>query len=254
MKLISWNVNGIRACIKKGFLDFFNKIDADIFCLQETKIHDNDVPDNIKSIGALNGYRSYFYGAEKKGYSGVAVFTKIKPVSVIKGVNFIDHEGRVMILEFNKFFLLNIYVPNSKRELERLPERLDFNNHFIEYCEKLRKIKPIIFCGDLNVAHKEIDLANPKTNTRNAGFTIEERDAFTHQLNHGYIDTFRYFNKEPNNYTWWSYMARAREKNIGWRIDYFITSNELKNNLKSAKIHPEIFGSDHCPIELNLEF
>lgn len=254
MKIISWNVNGIRAVMKKGFMDFFTTQDADIFCLQETKIHDGDIPSDLQQLGALQGFKGYWYGAEKKGYSGVATFTKITPLSVKKGIGDkrFDDEGRVLTLEFNDFYLINTYVPNSKRGLLRLEERQEFNTLFLDYCEQMRKEKPIIICGDLNVAHKEIDLANPQSNKRNAGFTDEERNDLTTHLDKGYYDTFRMFNKEPNNYTWWSYMFNSREKNVGWRIDYFLVSEELKDNIKSSEILSEICGSDHCPIKLDI--
>lgn len=255
MKIVSFNVNGIRAVLKKGFLDFFNENNADIFCLQETKIHDNDLIDELKLIGALKGYKSYFFGAQKKGYSSTAIFSKIDPLSVRNGIGekVFDDEGRVQVFELKKAYLLNVYVPNSKHELTRIKERLEFNKKFIDFCEKLRKKKPIIFCGDLNVAHKEIDLANPKENQENPGFSIFERTAFQTQLDKGYIDTFRLFNKNPNQYTWWSYRFKARERNIGWRIDYFIVSKELKSKVKSSKIISNVFGSDHCPIELEID-
>ncbi len=237
MKIISWNVNGIRAAMKKGFIDFFNKADVDIFCLQETKISDNDVTDELKQIGSLRGYKTYWFGAEKKGYSGTAIITRITPISVKKGIGVkkFDKEGRTIIVEFKKFYLIDVYAPNAKHGLVRLDEKVEFNRLFINYCEKLRKKKPIIFCGDLNVAHKEIDLRNPKENKNNAGFSIEERNAFQKQLDKGYLDTFRIFNKEPGNYTWWSYRFNARAKNIGWRIDYFIVSKELQ---------PKVFSSE----------
>ena len=255
MKIISWNVNGVRAIMKKDFMKFFNKEKADIYCLQEVKIHEGDLTDELKGIGALNNYKTYWHCAERKGYSGVAIISRIKPLSIKKGfgVKKFDIEGRVITIELPKFYLINIYVPNSKPELERLKEKVEFNKKFIAYCEKLRKIKPIIFCGDLNVAHKEIDLRNPKQNQKNAGFTIEERTAFQKQLDKGYLDTFRIFNKEPDNYTWWSYRFNARAKNIGWRIDYFITSKELEKKIKSSKILPKVMGSDHCPVVLEVK-
>jgi exodeoxyribonuclease III len=260
MKIISWNVNGVRSILNKGFISFFEETKADIYCLQETKIHNEDVLKNTEKLNEIlteKGYKSYWHGAQKKGYSGVAIITKISPIKVIEGIGIkkFDDEGRVLALEFNKFILINLYVPNSKRELERLNERIEFNRVFIDFCENLRKKtkKGIIFCGDLNVAHKEIDLTNPKSNLRNAGFTIEERNEFDFQLSKGYSDTFRMFNNEPNNYTWWSYMRNARAKNIGWRIDYFIVSNDFKNNIKSSVILPKIMGSDHCPILLEIK-
>lgn len=254
MKIISWNVNGVRAIMKKDFMKFFNKEKADIYCLQEVKIHEDHLTDELKGIGSLKNYKTYWDCAERKGYSGVAIISKIKPLSIKKGFGTkkFDIEGRVLTFELPKFYLINVYAPNSKQELERLKEKVEFNKKFIAYCEKLRKIKPIIFCGDLNVAHKEIDLRNPKQNKKNAGFTIEERTAFQKQLDKGYLDCFRIFNQKPDNYTWWSYRFNARAKNIGWRIDYFVASKELKNKIKSSKILPKIMGSDHCPITLEI--
>ena len=250
MKLISWNVNGIRACINKGFKDFFNEIDADIFCIQETKCQKNQIDLEFK------GYTSYWNSAEKKGYSGTAIFTKQKPISVTYGIGIEEHdkEGRVITLEFEKFYMINIYTPNSKRELERLEYRQIWEDEIRKYMLKLNENKPVIMCGDLNVAHKEIDLKNPKTNRHNAGFTDEERNKMTELLDAGFVDTFRilYPDKE-NAYSWWSYMGHAREKNVGWRIDYFIVSKSIENCIKEAKIHSEIFGSDHCPVELEID-
>ena len=250
MKLISWNVNGIRACINKGFKDFFNEIDADIFCIQETKCQKDQIDLEFK------GYTSYWNSAEKKGYSGTAIFTKQKPISVTYGIGIEEHdkEGRVITLEFEKFYMINIYTPNSKRELERLEYRQIWEDEIRKYMLKLNKNKPVIMCGDLNVAHKEIDLKNPKTNRHNAGFTDEERNKMTELLDAGFVDTFRvlYPDKE-NAYSWWSYMGHAREKNVGWRIDYFIVSKSIENCIKEAKIHSEIFGSDHCPVELEID-
>lgn len=249
MKLISWNVNGIRACLNKGFLDFFNSENADIFCLQETKCQEGQVELEI------DGYTSYWNSAEKKGYSGTAVFTKNKPLKVTYGIGKQEHdkEGRIITLEFEKFYLVTNYTPNAKRELERLDYRMIWEDEIRKYLLKLNKTKPVIMCGDLNVAHEEIDLKNPKTNTRNAGFTIEERNKMTELLNAGFVDTFRYLypNKE-DAYTWWSYMFHAREKNVGWRIDYFIVSKSIEEKIKESKIHSEVYGSDHCPIELDL--
>lgn len=249
MKLISWNVNGIRACINKGFKDFFNEIDADIFCIQETKCQKNQIDLEFK------GYTSYWNSAEKKGYSGTAIFTKQKPISVTYGIGIEEHdkEGRVITLEFEKFYMINIYTPNSKRELERLEYRQIWEDEIRKYMLKLNENKPVIMCGDLNVAHNEIDLKNPKTNRHNAGFTDEERNKMTELLDAGFVDTFRvlYPDKE-NAYSWWSYMGHAREKNVGWRIDYFIVSKSIENCIKEAKIHSEIFGSDHCPVELEI--
>ncbi len=250
MKLISWNVNGLRAVYKKGFEKFFNEIDADIFCIQETKLQEGQIELNIPN------YKIYMNSAVKKGYSGTAVFTKIEPINVSYGIGIEEHdqEGRVITLEFDKFFLVNVYTPNSQRELTRLEYRMKWENDFKEYLKKLDQIKPIIMCGDLNVAHNEIDLKNPKQNRKNAGFTDEERDKMTKLLEAGFIDTYRELYPEKENaYTWWSYMANAREKNIGWRIDYFITSNKLKNKIQDAKIYPEIMGSDHCPVGLEIE-
>ena len=250
MKLISWNVNGIRACINKGFKDFFNEIDADIFCIQETKCQKNQIDLEFK------GYTSYWNSAEKKGYSGTAIFTKQKPISVTYGIGIEEHdkEGRVITLEFEKFYMINIYTPNSKRELERLAYRQIWEDEIRKYMLKLNENKPVIMCGDLNVAHKEIDLKNPKTNRHNAGFTDEERNKMTELLDAGFVDTFRilYPDKE-NAYSWWSYMGHAREKNVGWRIDYFIVSKSIENCIKEAKIHSEILGSDHCPVELEID-
>ena len=250
MKLISWNVNGIRACINKGFKDFFNEIDADIFCIQETKCQKDQIDLEFK------GYTSYWNSAEKKGYSGTAIFTKQKPISVTYGIGIEEHdkEGRVITLEFEKFYMINIYTPNSKRELERLEYRQIWEDEIRKYMLKLNKNKPVIMCGDLNVAHKEIDLKNPKTNRHNAGFTDEERNKMTELLDAGFVDTFRVLYPEKENaYSWWSYMGHAREKNVGWRIDYFIVSKSIENCIKEAKIHSEIFGSDHCPVELEID-
>lgn len=247
MKFISWNVNGIRACLTKGFMDFFNKEDADIFCLQETKVQ----ADQVKL--ELNGYHEYWNYAEKKGYSGTAIFTKKEPLSVAYGLGIEEHdkEGRVITLEFEDFYFITVYTPNSKTELERLDYRMVWEDEFRKYMQNLEKTKPVVVCGDLNVAHKEIDLKNPKTNKRNAGFTDEERGKFTELMNAGFIDTFRYFYPSLENiYSWWSYRFKAREKNAGWRIDYFLTSGAMKDRLVSAKIHTEILGSDHCPVEL----
>ena len=245
MKLISWNVNGLRAVITKGFNEFFEKENADIFCIQETKMQQGQA--NIE----FEGYRQYWNSAVKKGYSGTAIFTKIEPIDVKYGIGIEEHdnEGRVITLEFKEFFLVNCYTPNAKRELERLDYRMEWEDAFRDYLKKLDKKKPVILCGDLNVAHKEIDLKNPKTNVGNAGFTNEEREKMTELLETGFTDTFRYLYPEKENiYTWWSYMFHAREKNVGWRIDYFIVSNSIKNKIKDAKIYDEIMGSDHCPI------
>lgn len=250
LKLISWNVNGIRACVNKGFLDFFNNIDADIFAIQETKLQQGQIELE------LNGYTQYWNYAQKKGYSGTAIFTKIKPISVVYGINIEKHdtEGRVITLEFDNFYFITVYTPNSQQELTRLDYRLEWEKDFRNYLVNLAKAKPVIVCGDMNVAHNEIDLKNPKANIGNSGFTNEERSEFNKLIQSGFIDTYRYFypNKEEV-YTWWSYMRNSRQKNIGWRIDYFCVSNQLKNQLLDAKIHFNIMGSDHCPVELDLQ-
>ena len=247
MKLISWNVNGIRACINKGFKEFFEQMQADIFCIQETKCQ----PEQIDLV--FEGYKSYWNSAEKKGYSGTAIFTKKEPIAVTYGIGKEEHdkEGRIITLEFEEFYLVNNYTPNSKRELERLDYRQVWEDEIRKYLLELNKMKPVIMCGDLNVAHKEIDLKNPKTNRGNAGFTDEEREKMTQLLDAGFTDSFRYLYPDKEDaYTWWSYMGRAREKNVGWRIDYFIASNDIKEKIKEASIYPEIMGSDHCPIGL----
>ena len=247
MKLISWNVNGIRACVQKGFLDFFNEVDADIFCIQESKLQEGQI--NLE----LEGYHQYWNYAEKKGYSGTAIFTKKEPISVYYGLGIEEHdrEGRVITLEFEDFYMITVYTPNSQNGLARLDYRMKWEEDFKNYLKNLEKTKPVIVCGDLNVAHKEIDLKNPTTNRKNAGFTDEEREKFTELLNAGFIDTFRYFYPDTKGiYSWWSYRFNARKNNAGWRIDYFITSESLKDRLESAKIHAEILGSDHCPVEL----
>ncbi len=249
MKLISWNVNGIRACVQKGFLDFFKEVDADMFCIQESKVQGGQIE------LALEGYHQYWNYAEKKGYSGTAIFTKIEPINVSYGIGIEEHdkEGRVITLEFEKFYLVTVYTPNSKSELERLDYRMVWEDEFRKHLKNLDENKPVIVCGDLNVAHKDIDLKNPKNNRRNAGFTDEERNKFTELLDSGFIDTFRNFYPDlEGTYSWWSYRFKAREKNAGWRIDYFCTSERLKENLISAKIHTEILGSDHCPVELEI--
>ncbi len=250
MKLISWNVNGLRAAINKGFMDFFKQIDADVFCIQETKMQEG------QAELILEGYYQYWNSAIKKGYSGTAIFTKIKPISVSYGIGIEKHdqEGRIITLEFEEFYMVNCYTPNSKRELERLEYRMEWEDEIRKYLLALNNKKPVIYCGDLNVAHEEIDLKNPKTNHHNAGFTDEERSKMTELLNSGFTDTFRYLYPEKENaYTWWSYMMKAREKNVGWRIDYFIVSNSIKEKIKEAKIHSEIMGSDHCPVELEID-
>ena len=247
MKLISWNVNGIRACVQKGFLEFFNEVDADIFCIQESKLQEGQI--NLE----LEGYHQYWNYAEKKGYSGTAIFTKKEPISVYYGLGIEEHdrEGRVITLEFEDFYMITVYTPNSQNGLARLDYRMKWEEDFKNYLKNLEKTKPVIVCGDLNVAHKEIDLKNPTTNRKNAGFTDEEREKFTELLNAGFIDTFRYFYPDTKGiYSWWSYRFNARKNNAGWRIDYFITSESLKDRLESAKIHTEILGSDHCPVEL----
>ena len=250
MKLISWNVNGLRAVVNKGFMDFFKQIDADIFCIQETKMQEGQ----IELI--LDGYYQYFNSAIKKGYSGTAVFTKQKPINVNYGIGIEEHdqEGRIITAEYEKFYLVNCYTPNSKRELERLEYRMIWEDEIRKYLKKLEETKPVIYCGDLNVAHEEIDLKNPNTNHHSAGFTDEERNKMTELLEKGFVDSFRYLYPEKENcYTWWSYMMKAREKNVGWRIDYFITSNSIKSKIKESKIHSEVMGSDHCPIELDID-
>ena len=249
MKLISWNVNGLRAILNKGFEENFNKLNADIFCIQETKMQPEQLDLNF------DGYLKYFNSAIKKGYSGTAIYTKIKPLSVKYGIEIEEHdsEGRVITLEFDKFFLVNCYTPNSQKELARLEYRVKWENDFRNYLINLDKIKPVILCGDLNVAHKEIDLKNPKTNTHNAGFTIEERNEMTNLLASGFVDSFRYLYPDIKNiYTWWSYMRNARENNAGWRIDYFIVSEKIKEKIIDSKIHDDVYGSDHCPVELEI--
>lgn len=254
MKFISWNVNGLRAVMNKGFKDFFNSIDSDIFCIQETKMQENQITQDIKDL--FKGKYEYWNSAEKKGYSGTAIISKIRPIKVTYGIGKEEHdkEGRVITLEFDKFYLVNSYTPNSKRELERLEYRMVWENEIREYLTLLNSEKPVIYCGDLNVAHKEIDLKNPSTNHRSAGFTDEERNKMTELLESGFIDTFRQlYPNEEGKYSWWSYMFHAREKNIGWRIDYFIVSESIKKNIKDAKILTEIQGSDHCPVELDMD-
>ena len=250
MKLISWNVNGIRACLTKGFMDFFKEIDADIFCIQETKCQEGQVELN------LEGYYSFWNSAERKGYSGTAIFCKNKPIKVTKGIGIEEHdnEGRVITAEFENYYVVTIYTPNSKRGLERLGYRQVWEDEIRSYLLKLNQTKPVIMCGDLNVAHKEIDLKNPKTNRGNAGFTDEEREKMTELLNVGFTDTYRYLYPEKEDaYSWWSYMGKAREKNIGWRIDYFIVSSKIEDNIKEAMIYPEVMGSDHCPVGLEID-
>ena len=250
MKLISWNVNGIRACVQKGFLDFFKEVDADIFCIQESKMQEGQLELE------LEGYHQYWNYAEKKGYSGTAIFTKQEPISVQYGIGIEehDHEGRVITLEFEDFYMVTVYTPNSQDELKRLDYRMQWETDFLAYLKKLEEKKGVIFCGDLNVAHQEIDLKNPKTNRKNAGFTDEERAKFGEVLKAGFIDTFRYFYPDVKDvYSWWSYRFSARAKNAGWRIDYFCVSECLKDRLEDAKILTDVMGSDHCPVELDLK-
>ena len=249
-KFISWNVNGIRACVQKGFLDSFRELDADIFCLQETKLQEGQIELE------LEGYHQYWNYAEKKGYSGTAIFTKEKPLSVFNGMDIAEHdtEGRLITLEFEKFYFITCYTPNAQDGLKRLPYRMKWEDDFKAYVKSLDNNKPVIFCGDLNVAHNEIDLKNPKTNRGNAGFSDEEREKFSVLLESGFIDSFRYLYPDKEGaYSWWSYRFKAREKNAGWRIDYFIVSDRIKSDIKDAKIHSDIFGSDHCPVELLIE-
>lgn len=250
MKLISWNVNGLRACVQKGFIDYFNKENADIFCVQETKLQEGQIELE------LDGYHQYWNYADKKGYSGTAIFTKKEPISVSYGMGIDEHdkEGRVITLEFEHFYLVNVYTPNSKQELARLDYRVKWEDDFRKYLKGLDNKKPVILCGDLNVAHNEIDLKNPKNNRKNAGFTDEERGEFTNLLKDGFIDTFRYFYPDKVGvYSWWSYRFNARKNNAGWRIDYFIVSEKLKDRLKDSKIHTEVLGSDHCPVALIMD-
>ena len=250
MKFISWNVNGIRACVQKGFMDFFQEIDADIFCIQESKMQEGQLDLDTP------GYHQYWNYAVKKGYSGTAIFTKKKPLSVVNGIGIEEHdqEGRVITLEFEDFYFVTVYTPNSQNELARLDYRMQWETDFLAYLKKLEENKPVVFCGDLNVAHKEIDLKNPKTNRKNAGFTDEERAKFSELLEAGFVDTFRNFYPDQENiYSWWSYRFKAREKNAGWRIDYFCVSEVLREKLVDAKIHTEVLGSDHCPVELLIE-
>lgn len=251
MKFISWNVNGLRACVQKGFLDFFNSIDADFFCIQESKLQAGQIDLD------LPGYHQYWNYAEKKGYSGTAIFAKNEPLSVSYGIGIDEHdkEGRVITLEYDNFYLVTCYTPNSQNELKRLPYRMQWEDDFREYLKTLDAKKPVVLCGDLNVAHNEIDLKNPKTNRRNAGFSDEERAKMTELLGSGFTDTFRYFYPDAEGiYSWWSYRFKAREKNAGWRIDYFITSKRINDKLKKAAIHTDVLGSDHCPVEVDIEF
>jgi len=250
MKFISWNVNGLRAVVNKGFMEFFKEIDADIFALQETKMQEGQ----LELI--LDGYYQYWNSAEKKGYSGTAIFTKEQPLNVSYGLGIEEHdkEGRIITLEFKNFYFVDCYTPNSKRELERLEYRMIWEDEVRKYLKKLDEVKPVIYCGDLNVAHKEIDLKNPKTNRRSAGFTDEERNKMSKLLESGFTDTFRYLYPDKEDcYSWWSYMGRAREKNVGWRIDYFIVSKTIEEKIKDSIIHEKVMGSDHCPVELQID-
>ncbi|SOC18455.1 exodeoxyribonuclease-3 [Ureibacillus xyleni] len=249
MRFVSWNVNGIRACVKKGFLDYFQEVDADFFCIQETKCQQGqvDLP--------LDGYFQYWNYAEKKGYSGTAIFTKYEPLKVSYGVGEeeTESEGRIITLEYEEFYLVNVYTPNSQRDLARLPKRLQWEDNLFEYLKKLDEHKPVIYCGDLNVAHEEIDLKNAKSNVGNSGFTFEEREKMTKLLQSGFRDSYRIINPvKTDAYTWWSYMNKVRERNIGWRIDYFIVSNRLVDSITNVDIHSQVMGSDHCPIVLEL--
>ena len=247
MKIVSWNVNGLRAAINKGFYDFFNDVNADLFGIQETKMQESQVDDDMKKLGNYQ----YWNSAEKKGYSGTAVFLKDKPLKVTYGD---DNEGRVITCEYEDFFFVNCYVPNAKRELERLDYRMEWEDKMREYLISLDKVKPVIYCGDLNVAHKEIDLKNPNTNHRSAGFTDEEREKMTNLLDSGFVDSFRFVNPDViDAYSWWSYMFHAREKNVGWRIDYIIVSERIKNKIKNVKIYNDVLGSDHCPVGLDID-
>ncbi|EHN60427.1 exodeoxyribonuclease III [Listeria innocua ATCC 33091] len=249
MKLISWNVNGLRAAVKKGFLEYFEEVDADIFCLQETKLQEGQIELDLPA------YKDYWNYAVKKGYSGTAIFTKVEPLSVQYGLGVPEHdtEGRVITLEFEDFYMVTVYTPNSQAELKRLDYRMTFEDAILEYVKNLDKTKPVVLCGDLNVAHEEIDLKNPKTNRKNAGFSDEERAKFSAFLDAGFIDSFRYFYPDLTDaYSWWSYRMNARARNTGWRIDYFVVSERLKDKLVDAKIHADVLGSDHCPVELEL--
>ena len=249
MKIVSWNVAGFRACLKKGFEEYFNEVNADVFCLQEVKATMDQIPFNPE------GYYSYLNPAERKGYSGTMVYTKIKPINVAFGIGkeLYDDEGRVITLEFEDFYLVTMYVPNVKRDLSRLDYRMDWEDEIRGYLKKLEETKPVVMCGDLNVAHEEIDIKNAKANIGNAGFTYEERGKFTELVDTGFIDVFRYFNSDKEQYTWWSYMGKARENNVGWRIDYFITSKSIIDKVKLIEIHDDIKGSDHCPIKLDID-
>lgn len=249
MKLISWNVNGLRACVSKNFMEYFNEADADVFCLQETKMQEGQLSLDTP------GYHQYFNYAEKKGYSGTAIFVKKEPLNVTYGIGVEehDHEGRVITLEYPEFYMITVYVPNSQDGLKRLDYRMSWEDDFLKYIKKLDKKKPVIYCGDLNVAHEEIDLKNPKTNHENAGFSDEERGKFSDVLKAGFVDSFRFFYPDKEGaYSWWSYRMKARERNAGWRIDYFVVSDRIKDKMTDAKIHSEILGSDHCPVELDI--
>jgi exodeoxyribonuclease-3 len=250
IKMISWNVNGLRACIKKGFLDYFNEVDADIFCIQESKLHEG-----ILEL-ELEGYKQYWNYAQRKGYSGTGVFVKKEPLNVTYGIGVDEHdrEGRVITLEYENYYFVTVYTPNSGRELVRLGYRMEWEDDFLKYLKKLDEVKPVVLCGDLNVAHREIDLKNPSSNRKNAGFTDEEREKFQILLDSGFTDTFRYFYPDKEGaYTWWSYMFNARSRNAGWRIDYFCVSKRLEDKLIEAQIHSEILGSDHCPVGLLID-
>ncbi|TFZ41355.1 exodeoxyribonuclease III [Soehngenia longivitae] len=252
MRLVSWNVNGLRAIMKKGFIESVKKINPDVLCLQETKMQEGQIDLDVD----LEEYEKYFNSAQKKGYSGTAIFSKVKPINVTYGMDKEEHdkEGRIITVEYDDFYLVNVYTPNSKTELERLEYRMIWEDEFRYYLKELEKTKPVIVCGDLNVAHKEIDLKNPSSNRKSAGFTDEERNKFTELLDAGFIDTFRYFYPDKEGaYTWWSYLTKARERNAGWRIDYFLVSESLKDRLVDAKIHSDIYGSDHCPVELEIK-
>ncbi|MBI2042945.1 exodeoxyribonuclease III [Candidatus Pacearchaeota archaeon] len=251
MKIISWNVAGLRSCFKKGLLDFIKKQKADVYCFQEVKCQLNQFPSDLNRLG----YEAFHSFAKKKGYSGVSIYTRVKPVNVFYGMGneLFDSEGRVLALEFKNFYLLNIYFPHSQRELKRLNFKLQFNKSVLEFCKKLEKTKPVVIASDFNVAHTEIDLANPKQNEKNAGFTKEEREWFDSFLKNGFVDTFREFNKNGGNYTWWTYRNGARERNIGWRVDYFVVSGKLKKKLKKSTILKDVFGSDHAPILLEVK-
>ena len=252
MKIISWNVAGLRSCFGKGLLSFMKKKGADLYCFQEVKCQPSQFPPGLQQ---LKGYESFHSFAKKKGYSGVSVYTKTKPINVIYGIGeeLFDSEGRAITLEFKDFFMANVYFPHSNRELKRLDFKLKFNDHFLDFCKKLEKTKPVIIASDFNVAHTELDLRNPKQNEKNAGFTKEERLWFDSFLKKGFIDTFREFNKEPGHYTWWTYRNNARERNIGWRVDYFVISQRLRTRLKKSSILKDVLGSDHCPILLEID-